>query len=278
MVETRPLARRAAAALLALAAATACERGALPAAAPPAPLAYDGATSISDRILPDALPLFRARTGIDVHVYRSGTGKGLEAVLEGRASVAGVSRALTPAELSRHPYFQIFAYDALAVYVNAANPVRSLTRAQLRAIFTGQATAWRALGGPAEPVIGCIEHPDSRRATVDAFRALALDGAPYARGLREAEDPSDCLRVVAATPGGITPASMAYAVAGTRAVPVDGLVPSPQNVRSGAYALTRPLLLVAREPPTGELKQFFDFMLSPDAQAVVARSGFVPAR
>ncbi|HUL60831.1 MAG TPA: phosphate ABC transporter substrate-binding protein [Anaeromyxobacteraceae bacterium] len=260
--------------LLALAAACARER-ALP---PSAPLVYDGATSISRRILADAVPQFQGRTGIAVKVRHSGTGRGLQAVFAGEVSVAGVARALTAAELSRRPYFQIFGYDALGVFVNGSNPVRNLTREQLKDIFTGRVTNWREVGGPNEPIVPCAEHVDSGRATVEAFQALVMEGAPYGASLRQADDPADCVHAVAAVAGGITPATMTYSIEGVHAVAVSGIEPVPQNVRSSAYLLTRPLLLVAREPPQGDLKLFFDFMLSPDAQAIVARNGFVPAR
>jgi len=265
--------------LLALVALAACDRERVaPAPAASRTIVYDGSTTISTRLLPDALPLFHARTGITVKVLRSGTGKGLQAALAGDVGVAGVARTLKPEELARRPYFQIFGYDALGVFVHRSNPVRNLTHEQLKAIFTGKVTSWREVGGVHEPIVPCIEHPGSGRATVEAFRSLAMDGEQYGRSLRQAEDPDDCLHAVAAVPGGITPATMTYSVEGVRVVAVDGLEPLPQHVRSSAYLLTRPLLLVAREPPQGDLRQFFDFMLSPDGQDVVTRNGFVPAR
>jgi phosphate transport system substrate-binding protein len=242
------------------------------------PLVYDGSTSISNRILPDALARFQERTGLLVQVRTSGAGKGLEAVLASRADVAGVARVLSNEELAGHPYVQIIGYDALAVWVNGQNPIRGLTQAQLQAIFTGKVTSWHELGGPDRPMIACTEFRNSRRATVDAFAALALEGSAYAPGIRELEDPSDCLRLVAEEPGGITPASVAYAIPGVRTIPVNGLEPTPHNVRANTYLLTRPLLLVSREEPRGALRQLFDFLLSPEGQQIVARNGFVPAR
>jgi phosphate transport system substrate-binding protein len=256
----------------------ACE--AKPVARPPPEkrqLIYDGATSISNRLLPLVLPPFTQRTGVTVKVERSGGGKGLKAMFVGLADVAGLSRALSPDERERKPVVAIIGYDALGVWVNAQNPVRALTRAQLKDLFTGKVTNWKQLGGKDRPVVACTEHLLSERATLEAFRQLALDGAPFGP-VQELEDPADCLKAVASDPGGITAATTAYAAGGVVPVTIDGVAPEPQHIRSSSYLLTRPLLLVTREPPTGATREFIDFLVSPEGQALVARAGFVAAR
>ena len=143
---------------------------------PPAEIRYDGATTISSRILTALAPSFHARAGIPLRIERSGAGVGLRRMFAGEVDVAGVSRSLTAAELARKPYFQIIGYDALAVYVNEANPVRALSRAQLKAIFTGAAASWKDLGGRPTRILPCTERLDSERATLESFRSLALGG------------------------------------------------------------------------------------------------------
>lgn len=246
---------------------------------PPAPavLHYDGATTISNKIFPTALPAFKTRTGVSVVVDRNGAGRGLKRAMAGEVDLAGVSRALTADELARGPYFQIIGYDALGVFVHEGNPVRDLTRAQLEGLFTGAVKNWREVGGRDLPVEPCTEHLDSERATVNGFRTLALGARPFGR-VRELEDPADCLAYVALHPGAVTPATMTYAIPGVRPIAIDGLGPIAPHIRSSRYLLTRPLLLVSAKPPAGPARQFFDFILSPDGQALVAASGFVPAR
>jgi phosphate transport system substrate-binding protein len=240
-------------------------------------LRYDGATSISQTILADAAPLFRERTGVTLRVDRGGSGVGLRRVLAGEVDVAGVGRALTAQELAHKPYFQIIGYDALAVFVDEASPIRELTRAQLKAIFTGRATSWSAVGGKEQPVRPCTERSGSGRATIDAVQALVLDGEPYGH-VTELEDPRDCVAWVARTPGAVAVATTTFRIPGVRPVEIDGVEATPPNVRSGRYLLTRPLLLVSRQPPEGALAQLFELALSPEGQALVAKAGFVPAR
>jgi phosphate transport system substrate-binding protein len=69
---------------------------------------------------------------------------------------------------------------------------------------------------------------------------------------------------------------MSFAIPGARAVSLAGAAPEAKAVLSGAYPLKRPLSLIAREP-SKEVTAFFAFMLTPEAQAVVAKH-FVPAK
>lgn len=240
-------------------------------------LTYDGATTIGKQVMPEAARAFEAKTGVKfAKIDLNGAGKGLKAAMAGEVQVAGVSRSLKADELAARPFFQTIGYDALGVFVNEKNPVKVLSKAQLKAIFTGKARNWHELGGPNQPIVACSEALSSGRATVDAFRTMALDGEAYGTVV-EKDDASDCVKFVAQTPNAIGPASMAYSLAGARAVPVDGVKPTPDDVRAGTYILARPLLLVTRVKPAGALKQFFDFMLSAPGQQIVGRS-FISVR
>jgi phosphate transport system substrate-binding protein len=240
-------------------------------------LTYDGATTIGSKIMKDAAPAFEKKAGSKfTTIGTSGTGKGLKAALAGEVSVAGVSRSLTPDELAKKPAFEIIGFDALGVFVSEKNPVKALSKAQLKDIYTGKTKNWKEVGGANLPIVACSEGLKSGRATVESFKIMVLDGEAYGP-VTEKDDASDCVKLAAQDPGVVGPASMAYAAPGARALPVDGVKPSPDDVRAGTYLLARPLLLVAKTKPTGALKQFFDFMLSPEGQQIVGKS-FVAAR
>jgi phosphate transport system substrate-binding protein len=240
-------------------------------------LSYDGATTIGKKIMPEASAAFQAKSGHKFSkIDLNGTGKGLKAALAGQVSVAGVSRSLTAEELAQKPHFEVIGYDALGVFVNEKNPVKVLTKAQLKGIFTGKIKNWKEVGGADLPIIACSESPTGGRATVDAFKNMVLDGEPFGP-LKVVDDASDCVKGAASTPGLVGPATMAYAEPGARALPVDGVKPTPDDVRAGNYLLSRPLLLVAKAKPDGALKAFFTFVMSPEGQKIVARS-FVSVR
>ena len=62
-----------------------------------------------------------------------------------------------------------------------------------------------------------------------------------------------------------------------KAFNVGGIDPSDKNIQSGAYPISRPLLLVTNGLPKGNVKKFIDFMLSKEGQDIVNKN-FVPVR
>lgn len=240
-------------------------------------LSYEGATTIGTKIMPEAAKLFALRTGATFGaIGGAGADAGLRAAMEGRATFGGVARDLTVDEMARAGGHVVIGYDAIGVFVNASNSVRSLTRAQLREVFTGRAANWGQVAGRDGVITAYSERLSGGRATVRAFRDMVLGGEEYGP-LREREDATDCLDSVASDPRGITAASMSFAIPGAMAVSIDGVAPTRDAVQGGAYPLKRPLILVTRGVPDGETKAFLDFMLTPDAQAIVGGS-FVPVR
>ena len=71
--------------------------------------------------------------------------------------------------------------------------------------------------------------------------------------------------------------SVARRMPGVKATLINGYAAEPNNIRSGAYVLSRPLVLVSVAHPPDEVNRFLQFMLSPEGQAIVARK-FVPIR
>ena len=74
---------------------------------------------------------------------------------------------------------------------------------------------------------------------------------------------------VARHPTAIVYVSMGYLSSQVKALSVEGVSPTPEDIQSGGYPLTRPLYLLTGQEPTGEVKAFIEFALSPAGQAVV---------
>ena len=240
-------------------------------------LSYEGATTIGTNIIPEVAKLFAARTGVVFsHIGGAGAEAGFKAAIEGRATFGGVACELTVEEKAQIRGYRVIGYDVMGVFVNACNPVKNLTRAELREIFTGRATNWNQVSGPDRPITVFSEKLSGGRATVKAFKNMVL-GADNYGPVKELEDATDCIRELTEAAGGITVSSMSFAIPGLTAVAIDDAVPTREMVQSGAYPLKRPLILVTGDSPSGHVKEFLDFMLTPEAQGVVAKK-FVPAK
>jgi phosphate transport system substrate-binding protein len=196
--------------------------------------------------------------------------------MEGRADVSGLARSLKSTEKALHPYYVIIGYAALAVYVHPDNPVTALSRAQLKAFFTGQVKNWKEVGGPDAPVELVTVKLSTGSGTADFFREAVLEGAAFAP-TRALEHPREVQAYVASHPHAISWGSLLPGVQDVRVLPVDGVAPGPEAIRTAEYPLSRPLVLATRGVPEGPLKDFLDYVMSPEGQTLVARS-FIPVR
>ena len=70
----------------------------------------------------------------------------------------------------------------------------------------------------------------------------------------------------------------AAAATGTpvKTLSLDGVPAAPEEVASGRYPLMRDLNLVTVGEPRGLAREFIDFLVGPEGQAVVAEQHFVP--
>jgi phosphate transport system substrate-binding protein len=251
-----------------------------PAATPAPEIRYGGGVTVAETILQRGVSqAFHDRTGITIrYVELSGTGRGLDALAAGRIDVVGAGRPLTAAERKAGLVETVIGHDGLVVYVHRTNPVKDLGREQLRDLLSGKVTSWKELGGRDVRIVPFMQPVESRRAVVHLVQERILKGGPFGPGMRELELLPDQLAAVGKTEGGVCLASVGYLATlepeirdGVRAISLDGQPPTDANIRSGAYLLARPLTLVTRGPPAGEVKALVDFVLSREAQAVIER-------
>jgi phosphate transport system substrate-binding protein len=232
-----------------------------------------------------AVKAFEQKTGIKFKsVEQPGSGKGIQALLDGKVTLAGASRALKAEEKAKKLLGTAIGYDAIAVFVHKNNPVKNLTKEQVKGIFTGKIKNWKEVGGKNAPIQPNTEIAGEKRATMLAFQEMAMDNAPYGTGFKEIDFPRDQIVDVARNENAVCSVSygLLAAVSGdlrenVKAVTVNGIAPTAANIQSGAYLISRPLLLVTQGLPKGDVKKFIDFMLSQDGQKIVSVN-FVPVK
>lgn len=245
-----------------------------------AELRYSGSSTVAIILVDSgAASAFEEETGkkfAGIEILSSG--QGLRALLDGKATIAGCSRALRSEEKRKKLVGVTIGYDALGIYVHATNPVKSLTMEQLRGIFSGRIVNWRAVGGKDAPILPITGAPTAGRGSTDFFRERVLAGVPFGRN-REVSLPRDQAVELSRHENGITFVSIGLMKfmdrdvrRQVRPLAIDRVVPTTQNVRSGAYSITRPLLLVTKGAAKGDEKAFIDFLLSRGGQAIVEQT------
>ncbi len=271
---------------LALPAWSACGAGGPGGAAPGGVLRVSGSTTVSP-VAADAAAVLR-KEGLRITIDdQGGSAGGIAQLGQGQVEIAMSSKALTDADRQAAPRVaftptQVGA-DAVGIVVQRAvvdGGVRSLTRDQLAALFEGRVRNWKELGGPDLDVFVYDKEPG--RGTREV-----LDKYLYQGGKAPPPPQSDRFAIVGgneegrtkvlSTPGAVTPLSTAFIEGQPKlaALAVDGVAPTNERIRDGAYALARPLYLITDGPPDGSSKRFIDFVLGAEGQELVRKHGYL---
>ncbi len=215
----------------------------------------------------------------NITVRGGGSGVGIASLLDKTCDIADSSRAIKDTEVDKavtngvDPKAHVVAMDGLAVIVNSSNPVNALTKQQIKDIYTGKISNWSGIGGSNEKIV--VISRDTSSGTFEAFRELALDMEKVrADAVMQASNQA-VASTVSRTPGAIGYAGLGFITEETKAVTVNGVMPSKETVLLGKYPFSRPLFMYTNGSPQGTAKGFIDFVKSPEGQKITEEQGFV---
>ncbi len=210
---------------------------------------------------------------VRIQVQGGGSSAGIAAAKSGVADLGTSSRELQPEERDLHEV-QI-ALDGIAVVVHPGNPVANLTVEQVRRIYAGGLTDWKAVGGPAGPIMVVTREAGS--GTRGAFEELVMNGKAISAKAIVQGSTGAVRSSVAQARNAIGYVSLGALDPSVKAVALGGVRPTAANVQNKTYKLTRPFLFLTRSAPTGLAKAFIDFVLSKEGQQIVAEE-FIPVK
>ena len=234
----------------------------------------DGSTSMAD-VMAVLQETFReAQPDITVNYTGSGSGAGIENVLNGSVDIGLSSRALKDEEKAQGAVENIVALDGVAVVVNPANTVSDLTVEQIAQIFKGEITNWSELGG--EDLEIAVYGREAGSGTRGAFEEIVgvEDACAYTN---EYSSTGDVIGAVASNPNAIGYASLSAVDESVTAVKVGGVECTEATVADGSYAIQRPFVMVTVEGKelSAEAQAFLDYAMSPEVADYIAAAGAV---
>jgi phosphate transport system substrate-binding protein len=223
---------------------------------------------------------FKAQTGITIEVVGSGATQGIRQASSMQADMGGTCRLPLDGEPAEaHAHLEPVAWDALVVMVHKDTPVDNITLEQVRDLFLGRITNWNQLGGPDQPM-----EVFARQGKISGvgrmMRQLVyanFDQEFTATRFFPSSGPLE--RAIEETPWsiGVTGISSAQR-RDVKILKLDGMEPTYDNIRSGAYTLYRPLYIASN--PNGEnneyVEQFVRFVGSREGRDVIRSNGCVP--
>ena len=207
-----------------------------------------------------------------------GSGAGIEAVTNGTTDIGNSSRSLKDEEKAAGVVENVVAIDGIAVCVDPANEVADLTKEQLTNIYNGTVTNWKEIGGADEPII--VIGREAGSGTRGAFEELVdlVDGCKYAN---ELDSTGAVIAKVASTPGAIGYASLDALDDSVKALSLEGVEATAENIKAGNYFLSRPFVMATK----GEISEqndlvqaWFDFVLGDEGQQVASEVGLITVK
>jgi len=221
-----------------------------------------------------------------VNVKSGGSGVGIIDAAEGRSDIAMSSREIKPEERQRYETATVrfvelpVGFDAICLVVSPVIydfGVTSLTKDEVRQIFAGTVANWKELGGPNMEIFAIGRRPGS--GTRDTFNEIIM-------GSKEAETPgvsydsgesSEVKFSTQRSDNAIGYMGYSFVMRGdTKVVSLDGVAPTIENIKSGAYPLARKLYFVTLGEPSAGAKAYIDYILSPAGQQIALENGFIP--
>jgi len=221
-----------------------------------------------------------------VNVKSGGSGVGIVDLAEGRADIAMTSRDLKLEERQRYEspatrfVEKVIGYDAICLVVSPTVydfGVTSLSRDQVRRIYSGSIVNWAQLGGPNLGIFAVGRRPGS--GTRDTFNEIIM-------GSREAETPgvaydsgesSEVKFSTQKSDNAIGYMGYSFVMRGdARVLSLDGIYPTIESIKNGSYPLARKLYFVTLGQPSPGAMAFIDYVLSPEGQQIAIDNGFIP--
>ena len=234
---------------------------------------------------------------INIAVSGPGSGAGIAALINGTTDICQASRTIKQQEIDQakangvEPYEIQVATDALSVVVNPSNPVSELTIEQLSAIYTGKIINWKEVGGKDATIVAIARDTNSGTHVFFKEHVVQMSGLPsadksleYGSKILLLPSTEEGVSEVARNPNAIFYPGLGYVTGEVKPLAIkqtadsEGVLPSVSTALDGTYPIARPLLYYTNGEPTGTIKSFIDYCLSPEGQERVTEVGYVPLK
>lgn len=240
----------------------------------PVTISISGSTSVGP-LMEKIQEVYEAENqNVTLEIQQPGSGTGIKNAIEGVVEIGMSSRELKNDEEGSVDA-TVIAYDGIALMVNPNNLVKDITLEQVKEIYTGKITNWKDLGGNDAPIV--VVSREEGSGTRDAFQEIV--GYKSEELVKDAtiSDGSGAVKAtVVGNENAIGFASFEYVDNSVAALKVDGAEPNAENVKAGAYKISRPFLLLTKEDTLTEAgKALIEYIKSDAGQEIVTENKLI---
>lgn len=229
----------------------------------------------------------KTNTGTAIQVTGGGSGTGISALINGATDIANASRKMKRTEMdklkARYNTLGVeiaCAKDGITIYLHPSNKVKELTVDQLGKIYRGEIRNWKEVGGDDKEIK--LYGRENSSGTYVFFQENVVKG-DYASNTQTLPGTAAVVNAVKKDANGIGYGGAAYAE-GIVICKVKKDASSPayeanaETIAKNQYPISRYLYMYLKSKPTGTLKKYIDWILSPEGQKLVVEAGYFPVK
>ncbi|TSA19098.1 phosphate ABC transporter substrate-binding protein [bacterium] len=211
---------------------------------------------------------------VSITVQGGGSAVGVQTAISGAAQIGMADLVVLPEE-AKQLTPTIVARDGIALVLNPANKVINLTMQQVREVFNGKIKNWKEVGGADSPIT--VVSREAGSGTRSSFEQIVTEISLTKDAL--IQDSNGTIReTVANDPNAIGYLSHGLLNDKIKAIKIDGQECTTELITTGSYKLVRPIYLLVKGTPLGEVQNFIDYILSADGQQTIKANGLIPAK
>ena len=229
---------------------------------------------------------------VRLSVTGGGSGTGIAALINHTVDIANASRQIKPEEKAAaekngvQPVEHVVARDAIAVIVNPNNPINQLTIQQISDIYSGKINNWAEVGGENLVIVRLSRETNSGTHVYFLEQVLRLGQSGnktlFAQDTLLLPSSEGITAEVSDNPHAIGYDGLGYITPDVKVVAVAKdqtsafIMPSAESVNNDSYPIARDLYIYSIGEPTGAIRTYLDWIMTPEAQAITKTLGFVP--
>ncbi len=234
-----------------------------------------GSTSMEKLCEAMSESFMEAYPDVTVTTEYTGSSAGIESLTQGSIDIGNASRELKDGEKEKGVTENVVAIDGIAVITDKENATKDLTTEQLAAIYTGEISNWKELGGNDEAIV--VIGREAGSGTRSAFEELLKieDACQYAQ---ELDSTGAVLAKVASTPGAIGYVSLDVVDDTVNAVSLNGVPALEESILAGKYLLSRPFVMATMGEVSEQnelVKTWFEFISSDEGKSIISDLGLI---
>jgi len=252
----------------------------------------DGATALYPVYAAFAGTVYQQGSFSENDVLCTNTSRAYEALIAGKRDiifVAGASGQQIAAakKAGADLQFTPIGREAFVFIVGKGNPINNITYQELRNIYSGKTARWKTLGWNDGGTIIAFQRPEGSGSQTGLQKIM---GNLPIQAPQPLPDPkligtNSLMKQVSVTWKGVQPAigysyryyaTTMYPNHGAKLLKVNGIAPSIKNIHNGSYPFVADFYVVTNGKPHGNSKRLIHWILSPQGQEIIEKTGYIP--